>query len=116
MRDRPAASAGKIESYARCVVRDEHAWKRRPSSPTASSTTAYQSSGSRSRSERRPGDERAERHAAEEDHEHDDLRVRAVADEQAEVADPDRLVDEPGGAGEDEDRAEEEQHDSQMGA
>src|SRR3712207_7579864 len=29
-----------------------------------------------------PGDERPQRHAAEEDHEHDDLRVRAVRSEE----------------------------------
>ena len=58
----------------------------------------------------------AGRHPAEEDHEHEHLRVRAVADEQPEVAHPDGLVDEPSGAGQHEDRAEEEQHASQTDA
>src|SRR5437773_5749037 len=49
---------------------------------------------------------RSERHPAQEDHEDDDLGVRAVANKQAEVAAPDGLVDEPGGATEHEHRDE----------
>jgi hypothetical protein len=45
---------------------------------------------------------RTRRHPAEEDHQHDDLGVRVVADEQAQVPGPDGLVDEPGRAGQDE--------------
>ena len=49
---------------------------------------------------------RAERHAAQEDHEHDDLGVRAVSDEKTEIAGPDGLVDESSGSAEDEHRDE----------
>src|ERR1019366_4100111 len=52
----------------------------------------------------------AERHAAQVDDEDDDLRVGAVADEEAQVTAPDGLVDEPRGAGEDEDGDEQEGH------
>ncbi len=55
----------------------------------------------RSRAESRdePG---AERHAAHEDRQHECLRVRRVAQEQLQVVRPDRLVDEAGEAGYDE--------------
>ena len=52
----------------------------------------------------------ADGHPAEVDDEDDDLRVGAVADEEPEVAAPDGLVDEPGGAGEDEDGDEQDGH------
>ncbi len=48
------------------------------------------------------GQERADRHSAEKNDENDDLRVRAVTDEQADVTSPHRLVDQAGGAGKDE--------------
>ena len=51
-----------------------------------------------------------QRHAAEEDHEHDHLRVRAVPHEEPEVAAPDRLVDEARNAREDERRDQDEDH------
>jgi hypothetical protein len=54
-----------------------------------------------------PDQVRPERHPAKEDDEHDDLRVRAVPDEQPEVPAPDGLVNESRGAGEDEDEGEE---------
>jgi hypothetical protein len=57
-----------------------------------------------------PDEGGAERHAAEEDHQDDDLRVGAVADEEPEIAAPDRLVDQAGGAGEDEDRVQQQRH------
>src|SRR5204862_104900 len=47
-------------------------------------------------------EQRADRHAAEEDDQDDDLRVRTVADEQAQVPRPDRFVDETRGARDDE--------------
>src|SRR5205823_12645007 len=49
-------------------------------------------------------------HAAEKDHEDDDLSVGAVPDEQAQIAAPDRLVDESRGARDDEDESEECDH------
>ena len=78
--------------------------------PVASSTPAYPNSGRLSAFGQPADEQRADRHAAEEDDEDDDLSVRAVADEEAEVARPDRLVDEPRRAGKDEDRVEESEH------
>jgi hypothetical protein len=54
-----------------------------------------------------PDEIRAGRHPAEEDDEHDDLRVGAVADEQPEIPTPDGLVDQSRGAGKDEDERQE---------
>jgi hypothetical protein len=48
----PPASAGKIVSYASALTRPKTSWNASPSSPTASSTIAYQSSGSASCAER----------------------------------------------------------------
>ena len=48
--------------------------------------------------QRPPADQvRSDRHPSEEDHEHDDLGVRAMPDKEAEVAGPDRLVDQSRG-------------------
>src|SRR5690348_16497588 len=47
-------------------------------------------------------EQRSNRHSAEENHEHDDLRVRAVPDEQADVSRPDGFVDQSGGTGQNE--------------
>ena len=55
-------------------------------------------------------DERPGGHAAEEDGEHDDLRVCAVPDEQSQIPRPDRLVDQSGGAGKNENEREESRH------
>src|SRR2546421_8130545 len=55
-------------------------------------------------------EERTDRHAAEENREDEDLGVGAVADEECEVARPDRFVDEARCAGEKEQRIESEQH------
>ena len=56
------------------------------------------------------------RHTAQEDHEHDHLRVRAVTDEESEVAAPDGLIDESGRAREDEDQRQEKCHGSESSA
>ena len=53
-------------------------------------------------------EERADRHSAEEDREHEDLGVRAVADQQREVACPDRFVNEASGARQEKERVERE--------
>ena len=45
-----------------------------------------------------PDQERANRHPAEENDEDDDLRVRAMADEKADVTSPNGLVDQTSGA------------------
>src|SRR2546423_6623911 len=55
-------------------------------------------------------EERADRHAAEENREDEDLGVGAMADEKREVARPDRFVDEARRAREKEQRIESEQH------
>ena len=52
----------------------------------------------------------AERHPAQEDHQDDDLGVRAMSNEQAEIPAPERLVDQAGGAAEDEDGDEDGEH------
>ena len=54
-------------------------------------------------------EERADRHSTEEDGEHEDLGVRAVADEQRQIARPDRFVNEARGARQREERIEYEQ-------
>ena len=56
-----------------------------------------------------PDEERADRHSTEEDGEHEDLGVRAVADQQRQIARPDRFVNEARGAREKEQRIEDEQ-------
>ena len=53
-----------------------------------------------------PGHGGADRHPAEKNHQDQDLCVGAVTEEQTEVPAPDRFVDEPGGTGEHEERAE----------
>jgi len=57
-----------------------------------------------------PDEERADRHSTEEDGEHEDLGVRAMADEQRQIARPDRFVNEAGGARKKEERIEHEQN------
>jgi hypothetical protein len=57
------------------------------------------------------GERCADGHSAEVDDEDDDLGVGAVADEEAEVAAPDGLVDESGGAGEYENNNKQDGHD-----
>src|SRR5689334_2264601 len=57
-----------------------------------------------------PNEERADGHAAEEDRENEDLGVGAVADEEREVASPDRLVHEARSAREEEERVERKEH------
>jgi hypothetical protein len=54
-------------------------------------------------------EERADGHAAEEDREHKDLGVRAMADEQCQIARPDRFVNEARGARQKEEGIEREQ-------
>jgi hypothetical protein len=54
-------------------------------------------------------EERADSHSTEEDGEHEDLGVRAMADEQCQIARPDRFVNEARGAREKEERIEREQ-------
>jgi hypothetical protein len=54
--------------------------------------------------------ERTERHPAEEDDQHDYLRVRAVSDEQPEVPRPDGLVHESGGSGQNENERKKQGH------
>ena len=78
--------------------------------PVASSTTAYQNSGPFQALRVSANEQGAERHAAEEDHEDDHLRVGAVPDEESEVARPNRLVDQSRGARENEDDIKECQH------
>src|SRR4029077_4096036 len=53
-----------------------------------------------------PDEERADRHSTEEDGEHDDLGVRAMADQQSQIACPDRFVNEARGARQKEERIE----------
>src|SRR5256885_10695219 len=57
-----------------------------------------------------PNEERADGHPAEEDREHEDLGVGAVADEEREVARPDRLIDEARSARQEEERVERKEH------
>ena len=56
-----------------------------------------------------PDQERADRHSTEEDGEHEDLGVRAMADEQRQIACPDRFVNEACGARQKKERIEDEQ-------
>src|SRR6266576_5066245 len=57
-----------------------------------------------------PDEERADRHSTEEDGEDEDLGVGTVADEEREVARPDRFIHEPRRARQEKQRIEREQH------
>src|SRR2546423_7336861 len=57
-----------------------------------------------------PNEERPDGHPAKEDREHHDLGVGAVADEEREVARPDRLVHEARSARQEEERVERKEH------
>ncbi len=54
-------------------------------------------------------------HAAEENRQYDDLCIRAVADEEAQIPAPDRLVDEPRPTGNHEDHDEQREHAARIG-